>query len=183
VLTRRDLGTFAVLLLAIGCDAGAPRIRGRGGAHESPPPSVSEVPQRPTGEPSRDGWNTAQIEWRPYDEGLAEARRTARPVLLALSATWCGHCRTYSHVFEDPRVVLRARRFVMVRIDSDQQRDVAARYALDGTYVPRTYFLSPDGAPMADVQAAHPRFHYFFDESDPSSLVAGMDAALARAGG
>jgi hypothetical protein len=182
VRTARDLPTLAVMLLVLGCEADAPRIHGRGGAHAAPPPST-EAAQVPTTEPSREGWNEAQIDWQPYDEGLAEARRTARPVLLALSATWCVHCRTYSHVFEDPRVVARARRFVMVRIDSDQQREVAARYALDGTYVPRTYFLSPDGAPMADVHAANPRFHYFFDESDPSSLVAGMDAALARAGG
>ena len=81
------------------------------------------------------------------------------------------------------RIVASAGRFVMVRVDSDAQRDVAARYALDGGYVPCTYFLQPDGAPMADVTAHHPRFQYFFDEHDPASLLAGMTQALTHVGG
>ncbi len=196
-VSRHALGLLVLAWLAVGCDAGTPRLRAvhgeRGGAVErpepapaiDPPPATapSEEPAHvPAAEPSREGWNEAQIRWEPYEAGLARARRESLPVLLVVSATWCGHCRTYSHVFEDAGVVQRAQRFVMVHLDSDVEREEAARYVVDGHYVPRTYFLAPDGTPMP-VTALNPRFRYFYDENGPASLIAGMDAALARAGG
>jgi thiol-disulfide isomerase/thioredoxin len=190
------LVAISVLLLVAACEAERPRLVARHVDRPAPiaptlEPSPAPIPDvvptpapiaPPTTPPSRDGWNEAQIHWESYADGLARARRESRPVLLVMSATWCGHCRTYSHVFEDARVVERAQRFVMVHVDQDAERDIAARYVLDGQYVPRTYFLGPDGGPMA-VTATNPRFRYFYDEHDPASLVAGMDAALAAAGG
>jgi protein-disulfide reductase (glutathione) len=180
----------ALALFVVSCTPTAPRFRAAGGAHHAPershgptadlaPPSAAVA----VGEPSREGWNESQIDWEPYEDGLLRAARESRPVVLVLSASWCGHCRNYSHVFEDPRVVEQARHFVMVRVDSDAQRDIAARYVLDGGYVPRTFFLQADGTPMADVTANRARFQYFFDEHDPASLLAGMATALTRAGG
>lgn len=128
--------------------------------------------------PSGGGWNSAQIEWLSYAAGLARARSDRKPVCLVFHADWCPHCRSYARVFEDPRVVARARDLVMVRINVDEAPDLAGRYQLDGTYVPRTYFLSPDGATLGDVDAHRAQFRYFFDEHDPNSLLAGMNAAL-----
>lgn len=150
-----------------------------------PAPAVGVVgapaPSAPiAGEPSRDGWNTAQIAWLPYEAGLARARAENRPIVLVMHAGWCGHCRTYSHVFEDPRIVERARSLVMVRIDTDAEPDIARRYQIDGGYVPRTFFLAPDGTVRAEIDARRPQYRYFFDESDPSSLLAAMDIALGR---
>ena len=189
-------------MLLAGCQAPAPRFHA---VHEdrsvrveevpAPAPGVAAAPEPAPGvaaapepapavaaPPSLEGWNESQIHWESYEAGLARARTESRPVVLVVSATWCSHCRTYSHVFEDARIVDRARRFVMVHIDQDREGEVAARYALDGQYVPRTYLLAPDGSPMP-VTASHPRFHYFYDEADPSSLLAGMDAALAQSDG
>ena len=53
---------------------------------------------------------------------------------------------------------------------------------IDGGYVPRTYFLSPDGAPQAEIHAARDRFLYFYDERDPASLLQGMTNALKKFG-
>lgn len=183
------LASIAIALSA--CDSEAPRLRavhGTSRGDEAPDPPPASAPslepdvEPPAAEPSREGWNEAQIHWETYEAGLARAQRESRPVLLVMSATWCGHCRTYSHVFEDERIVSRARRFVMVHIDSDVQREVADRYVVDGRYVPRTYFLAPDGTPMS-ITATNPRFRYFYDEDNAAALVVGMDAALAQAGG
>jgi len=144
----------------------------------APAPAPAAAPG--AAEPSREGWNDAQIDWLPYEEGLARARSEGRPVLLVMHADWCVHCRNYSHVFEDPRIVERARELVMIRIDVDDEPDAASRYTLDGGYVPRTYFLGPDGTTRTDVDARRARFRYFYDESDPASLLAAMETALAR---
>jgi thiol:disulfide interchange protein len=130
-------------------------------------------------EPSREGWNDAQIEWVSHEDAMARARREGRPMMVVMHADWCGHCRNYAHVFEDARIVERSRRMLMVRLDVDDEPELAARYAADGTYVPRTYFVGADGA-VLDVGASNPRYRHFFDEHDPSSLLAGMDAALTR---
>ena len=48
-------------------------------------------------------------------------------------------------------MVEAAKNFVAVRVDEDREPEVAARFRLDGAYVPRTYFLAPDGS-VEDVQ-------------------------------
>jgi hypothetical protein len=150
----------------------------------SPAPSVAAVPARTTPPPSTgsgahgETWNAAQIDWAPYDDGMRRAKQQNKPVLLVVSATWCPHCRNYSHVFDDPRVVQHAQDFVMVRIDADADADVAAKYTRDGGYVPRTYFLAPDGTPNAAIHAPRQRYQYFYDEHDPSALLASMDAEV-----
>ncbi|MFN9939283.1 MAG: thioredoxin domain-containing protein, partial [bacterium] len=60
-------------------------------------------------------------------------------MLLVFYAEWCPHCHNYAHVFEDPRIVAKARDFVMVRVDADAAPAVASRYDLDGAYLPRTH--------------------------------------------
>lgn len=132
----------------------------------------------PADAPSTEGWNDAQIDWVPYETGLAQARASGRPMLLVLTASWCPHCQNYSHVFEDARVVERSRELVMVRVDTDEQREIAARYVVDGGYVPRTYFLAPSGEPLP-IDAQRPRYRYFFDERNPLSILSGMERALA----
>lgn len=146
----------------------------------APAPAPPSPSPSPAAEPSRDGWNTAQIDWQPYEAGLARARAENRPVVVVMHADWCVHCRNYSHVFEDPRIVERARSLVMVRVDTDAEPDVARRFQLDGGYVPRTYFLAPDGTVRAEIDARRPQYRYFFHESDPTSLLAAMDTALGR---
>jgi protein-disulfide reductase (glutathione) len=170
VPTTVALGACVVLISA--CSPSEPTFRGSAGG--------GAVAARPVaGEPSREGWNDAQIDWISHEDAMARARRDGRPVMVVMHADWCGHCRNYAHVFEDARIVERSRRMLMVRLDVDAEPELASRYARDGTYVPRTYFVGADGR-ILDVDARRPRYQHFFDENDPASLLAGMDAALAR---
>jgi thioredoxin-like negative regulator of GroEL len=120
------------------------------------------------------------IAWQSFGDGLSQARAQDKPVLLVVRADWCPHCRNYEGVFKDPAVVEAAKNFVAVRVDEDREPEVAARFRLDGAYVPRTYFLAPDGS-VEDVQAANPRFRYFYDEHNPASILTGMRSAMAVA--
>jgi thiol-disulfide isomerase/thioredoxin len=125
-------------------------------------------------------WNDAEIAWQSYDAGLAKAKAENKPVCLVFYTGWCPHCRNYAKVFKDPRVVQKARDFVMVRVNADDEEAVSARHAPDGTYVPRTFFLASDGKPMLDVHAPRPNYIHFYDENNPASVLAGMDAALGK---
>jgi thiol-disulfide isomerase/thioredoxin len=125
-------------------------------------------------------WNDAQINWRSYEEGLAAAAKEKKPVCLVFYTDWCPHCTKYSGVFHDAKVVERSKRFVMVRIDKDKNVDLGRKYAGDGDYIPRTFFLSSTGTLDTDLHAPRESYKYFYDESDPAGILAGMDAALAK---
>src|SRR5215831_10004517 len=125
-------------------------------------------------------WNDGQVGWQSYDAGLAAAKKDKKPVCLVFFTEWCPHCANYSLVFHDPRVVERSKKFAMIRLDKDKNADLSRRYAPDGEYIPRTFFLASDGTFAADIHAARDRFKYFYDEKDPASLLAGMDEALKK---
>ena len=120
-------------------------------------------------------WNTEQIDWKPYDEGMAIAKRDNKPVVLVFYTSWCAHCKNYSRVFDDPRVTERSHDFVMIRLDADANEAVARKYHPDGTYVPRTFILQPDGSIDPEGHADNPRYAHFFDEKNPQSILAAMD--------
>lgn len=125
-------------------------------------------------------WNDGTIEWRDYTDGLAAAKDKNKPVCLIFYTEWCPHCTNYSKVFHDQQVVERARDFVMIRLDKDKHPELSTKYAPDGQYIPRTYFLSPAGTLDPDIHAPRDRYKYFYDEADPASVLAGMDKALQQ---
>jgi thiol-disulfide isomerase/thioredoxin len=141
-------------------------------------PSQPTPPPRPAN--GGEGWNSAQIDWQPYEAGLRTAKAQKKPVCLVFSTTWCPHCKNYSHVFEDPRIVARAREFVMIHLDADAEEAIAAKYAFDGAYIPRTFFLAPDGTVESSIHAPRLQSRYFYDERDPASLLAGMETARQK---
>lgn len=128
-------------------------------------------------------WNDSGINWRPYEAGLAEARTTGKPVVLIFYTDWCPHCHNYSRLFRDPEVARLAASFVMVRVERDAHRDISARYALDGEYIPRTFFLSPEGVLIPGLDSGREQYRYYLDEHEPSELISRMEEALERTGG
>ncbi len=189
----RAASLVAVAVLALGC--GRPSSGGGSVEATAEPaygPLVSSLTSSPQGagakgvDPTAGAdaeWNPAQIAWHGYDEGLATAKAQNKPVLLVFFANWCPHCHKYSHVFADPRVVEKSRQLVMVRVNADDDSDVSHKFAPDGSYVPRTFVLSPDGAMDPGITAKRPKFRHFFDEHDPSSVLAAMDEAVKKYGG
>ena len=125
-------------------------------------------------------WNDANIKWQPYDQGLAEAKKTGKPICLIFYTTWCPHCANYSKVFSDPAVVKKSGSFVMIRLDKDKNQEISKQYSPDGEYIPRTYFLAPDGQLDASLSETRPQYKYFYSEKDPASILGGMDRALAK---
>jgi len=125
-------------------------------------------------------WNDKQIQWQPYAEGLKEAKQSKKPICLIFYTGWCPHCANYSKLFSDPKVVEKAKSFVMIRLDKDKNADLSKQYSPDGEYIPRTYFLSADGQLDASLSETRPQYKYFYSESDASSILGGMDRALKK---
>jgi hypothetical protein len=134
----------------------------------SPQPATTDV------EP----WNPKQIDWKSWDDGLALAKKQHKPICLTLFTTWCQHCKNYSHVFGDVRLVMMARSFVMIRLDADKETKVAKQYSPDGEYVPRTFILDSVGNINPKGNSDHPRYAHFFDEMHADSLIDAMDVSL-----
>ena len=128
-------------------------------------------------------WNDAGIKWRPYEAGLAEAKESGKPVCLIFYTDWCPHCTKYSAVFQDAKVVEEAKKFVMVRLNKDEHPAVSAKYAVDGEYIPRTFFLSADGELDKDIHEQRDKYRYFYNTGAPDSLLRGMGEALKKQGG
>ena len=90
------------------------------------------------------------IDWRDWSqEAFATADREGKPVLLALTATWCHWC----HVMDDtsyanPRVIdLVNSRFVPVSVDVDRRPDISRRYNQGG--FPSVAILNSQGKLIA----------------------------------
>jgi hypothetical protein len=123
-------------------------------------------------------WNDGPITWTPWEKAVATAQSEHKPICLVFFTGWCPHCKSFKKEFFDARVVEKSHSLVMVRVDEDHSGEMGNRYALDGHYIPRTYFLSSSGAVEASIAAHGGRYKYFYDESDPAGLLASMQQAV-----
>jgi uncharacterized protein len=94
------------------------------------------------------------IDWHPWGpEPFELARRTNRPILLDIGASWCHWCHVMDEgTYVDPEVGrLLAQHFIAVKVDRDENPEVDRRYqrqvgALTGEGGwPLTAFLTPAG--------------------------------------
>lgn len=125
-------------------------------------------------------WNDKGIQWMKYEDGLAAAKSQKKPICLILYTEWCPHCTNYSKLFHDPQVIEKSKKFVMIRVEGDKNKEVSSKYKPDGEYIPRTFFLSPSGELDATLSEKRDKYKYFYSESDPKSVLGGMDRALAK---
>jgi len=125
-------------------------------------------------------WNDKGIDWVSYEAGVAKAKEAKKPICLVFYTDWCPHCTNYAKIFHDEKIVEKAKSFVMVRVNKDQDAALSAKFKPDGEYIPRTYFLATDGVLDESLTENRPQYKYFYHELDPASLLGGMDRALAK---
>jgi len=122
-------------------------------------------------------WNGAEINWRDPRSGISEATKTNRPVLMVFHATWCSFCRRFQRVFKDPAIVAASRDFVMILADVDTEKELNGAFSPDGTYVPRTLFIDPEGNVSNKLVGPDPQYPHSLDVDSPAELLALMKKA------
>ena len=79
-----------------------------------------------------------------FEEAKGIAKSTGKIMMVDFMATWCGPCKMMdAEVFTTARFKNEAKDFVLVKIDVDQQKDVAGAYNV--TAMPTVMFINGDG--------------------------------------
>ncbi len=126
-----------------------------------------------------DAWNGAEINWRTMQGGVKEATSTGKTVVLVFHASWCSACKKYREVFKDPAIVEATRSYVMVLVDVDKDPTANGAFAPDGTYVPRTLFITPEGDVRSDlVGKTDPEHPHTIDITGPGELLSLLKRGL-----
>ncbi|MEO2014741.1 MAG: thioredoxin family protein [Fuerstiella sp.] len=90
-------------------------------------------------------YRAAPVEWhRDIRDAARVARQSGRPMLIKVSAKWCGHCQQMKQVtFADSRVIRDIRQhFVAVDLDADANRDIVKQLHI--TSLPTILVVSPE---------------------------------------
>jgi thiol:disulfide interchange protein len=85
------------------------------------------------------------VPWRTdVDAAIDSARVAGKPALLYFTATWCGPCQQMKQdTWSDAAVEARLRDYVPVKIDIDQNGELARRYNTEA--VPMFVLVDKDG--------------------------------------
>lgn len=121
-----------------------------------------------------------RIKWVAYDEGLKEIKNSDKLMFLLIHKSWCGSCKALKpKLAKSMEFAKMSRHFVMVNTE-DEEEPKGSQFVVDGEYIPRVLFLSPEGKVMDEIWnegTKHPHVKYYY--STPQELMAAMTRALA----
>jgi YHS domain-containing protein/thioredoxin-related protein len=87
----------------------------------------------------------SRLAWRKnYTQACEESGRRKRPILVKITATWCGPCRQMQQLtFADERLRRRLRKdFVLLELDADENPDLISGFHVEA--YPTTLVVSPE---------------------------------------
>ena len=104
-----------------------------------------------------------KLRWLGFNEGIAEAQKTGKKVLIDVYTDWCVWCKrmeasTYSN---DGVASYLARHYVLIRLNAESasrvqykgtsysEQDLARAFGVTG--YPTTIFLKPNGEPITGM--------------------------------
>lgn len=126
---------------------------------------------------------TLAVDFGDSIEAARAADTEQRPMVVCFGAAWCGWCRKMEvNTFKSPEVEELADKFLWVKIDVDEQKELAARFRVHG--LPRTVVLDAKGRTMGSVDGYLPpeRFVRFLNQSvtNPQPDVSTVDDILEK---
>ena len=119
--------------------------------------------------------SAAKVKWHmSMASGLAEAKKTGKPIFVDFYTTWCGPCKYLDDVtYKDAKFITESKKWVMVKLDAEKDPNVklAEKYKIEG--YPSMLFLKPNGRESSRVVGGYPA----------NLLVPKMKKALDAVGG
>ena len=98
---------------------------------------------------------TPEDQWLDSEEkGIAEVKRTGKPLVIDFGAEWCAACKELEHkTFTDEKVKAELRKFVKVRLDftdfNDENAKTLQKYGSKS--LPTVAFVSKDGELLGEL--------------------------------
>lgn len=122
----------------------------------------------------------ANVDWQSWEAGLARAKAENKPVVLLVWAHWCPRCRELAPAFGDAELAELSKSVVMVEQNADDRPAwLSEKFdSLYGGYVPRVFFLRPDGTVRTDITSGNPQYPYFYVPQNKGALVESLKKAL-----
>lgn len=100
------------------------------------------------------------IAWlTSYDKALQEATKKNQPVMIDFYADWCTACKILDKdVYTAPDVIKKSQSFVNLKIDTDKDTEIAARYKVYA--LPTLIFLDGSGKVLWRLEGATTTPHF-----------------------
>lgn len=97
---------------------------------------------------------TGQIDWvKDYNNGIAQAAQTGKPIMLYFTADWCPPCKELKkNVFSRADVAEASRQLVNIYLDVDQDRATMESYRVRS--IPIILFLDNSGEVVSTITGA-----------------------------
>ncbi len=96
-----------------------------------------------------------EIHWfTSLEAAQKESKRTGKPIFAGFYATWCPPCKMLeTQTYPDPQVIAESQKWVMLKIDTDKQTDLAEQYGIRS--LPTLAILRTDGDPVTGATGFH----------------------------
>jgi protein-disulfide reductase (glutathione) len=117
------------------------------------------------------------IDWKSYDAALEDSKTNGKPTLVLFTKTWCGACKNLKGdlVKNEASFKTASEKFNMVNIEEDSELPTDNKnFTPDGGYIPRVFFLTPEGNIDDTIVSSNARYKHFFANTD--ALVEAMNS-------
>lgn len=99
--------------------------------------------------------------------------------MIVIHKSWCGACKKFAPRFASSEEILElSKEFVMINCQDDEEPN-DEKFRPDGSYIPRIFFMKPNGDIIYGAQSGYPGYKYYF--TDAKTVIQGMEYALAHA--
>lgn len=98
----------------------------------------------------------AKVAWRSnFKRAAQESARVKKPMLLEITADWCGYChKMLQQTFTNEQVVRHVNGcFIPVSVDADDQKQLVAAIGIEG--LPTTVIISPEMKVLKKLTGYH----------------------------
>jgi len=122
------------------------------------------------------------LTWYEIQDAIVHAKQHRMPILFLIHRTTCPACKAVLRMLaRDEDFREKAKLFINAEVEDDTDEKTADAYNVDGGYVPRIYFITPEGKVWEDIwnvgtQYLDNKFYYY----EISAVLRSMDKALNR---